>query len=112
YAMLLIAVVSVLLIACANVANLLLARFSRRRKEVGIRFALGAKRGRIVAQVLAESLLLSLAGGVLGLAFAAAALPLLAHVGHDFVPRAEEITLDPVIVVFTLIVSVVCGVAM
>ena len=112
YAMLFVAVASVLLIACANVANLLLARFSRRRKEVGIRFALGAKRSRIVAQFLAESLLLALSGGILGLAFAAAALPLLAHVGHDFVPRAEEIRLDPVIVLFTLGISIVCGVAM
>ena len=112
YVMLFIAVASVLLIACANVANLLLARFSRRRKEVGIRFALGAKRSRIIAQFLSESLLISLAGGLLGLGFAAVTLPLLTHVGHDFVPRAEEITLNPIVVVFTLGVSILCGIAM
>jgi predicted permease len=112
YAMLLIAVASVLLIACANVANLLLARFSRRRKEVGIRFALGAKRSRIIAQFLAESLLLAVSGGLVGLAFAAAALPLLAHLGNNFIPRAEEISLDPIVVAFALLISVVCGVAM
>jgi putative ABC transport system permease protein len=112
YAMLLIAVAAVLLIACANVANLLLARFSRRRKEVGIRFALGARRSRVIAQFLAESLMLALAGGGVGLALAAAVLPLLAHVGHDFVPRAEEISLDPAIVAFTLGISIVSGLAM
>jgi putative ABC transport system permease protein len=112
YAMLFIAVIAVLLIACANVANLLLARFSRRRKEVGIRFALGARRSRVIREFLAESLLLAIAGGVVGLVLAAAALPLLAHVGHDFVPRAEEISLDPAVVAFTLGVSVVCGLAM
>ncbi len=112
YLMLFVAVASVLLIACANVANLLLARFSRRRKEVGIRFALGAKRSRIIVQFLAESLMLSITGGVVGLALAGAVLPLLSHVGHDFVPRAEEISLDPVIIAFTLVISILCGVAM
>ena len=112
YAMLFAAVASVLLIACANVANLLLARFSRRRKEVGIRFALGAKRSHIIAQFLAESLLLALSGGILGLAIAAFCLPLLAHVGTNFIPRADELSLDPTIVAFTLGVSILAGIAM
>ena len=112
YGMLFAAVACVLLIACANVANLLLARFSRRRKEVGIRFALGAKRSRVIAQFLVESLMLSLTGGVIGLIFAAIALPLLAHLGDNFIPRADEISLDPVVVAFTLGVSILVGVVM
>ena len=112
YAMLFAAVASVLLIACANVANLLLARFSRRRKEVGIRFALGAKRSRVVMQFLAESLLLSLTGGLVGLLLAALSLPVLARLGEDFIPRAGELSLDPVVVAFTIGVSILAGIAM
>jgi putative ABC transport system permease protein len=109
YATLFAAVAAVLLIACANVANLVLARFSRRRKEIGIRFALGARRSHIVAQFLTESVLLSLAGGVLGLILAALSLQLLTHVGNNFIPRVDEISLDPLVLAFTLGVSIVAG---
>lgn len=109
YSMLFAAVAAVLLIACANVANLVLARFSRRRKEIGIRFALGARRGHIVAQFLAESVLLSLAGGLLGLICAGLSLQLLVRVGNNFIPRVEDIALDPTVLLFTLLVSIVAG---
>ena len=112
YGMLFAAVAAVLLIACANVANLLLARFSRRRKEIGIRFALGATRRRVVLQFLTESLMVSLAGGLLGLLLAALSLPLLVRLGHDFIPRADEISLDPAVVLFTLGVSILVGITM
>ena len=109
YAILFAAVAAVLLIACANVANLVLARFSRRRKEVAIRFALGAKRGRIVAQFLAESVLLSLAGGMVGLLLAAVSLGVLVKAGANFIPRVEDISLDPAVMLFTLVVALFAG---
>lgn len=109
YAMLFAAVAAVLLIACANVANLVLARFSRRRKEIGIRFALGARRSHIVMQFLAESALLSLAGGAVGLILAALSLQLLVGVGKNFIPRVDDISLDPSVLVFTLGVSILSG---
>ncbi|MEP6882600.1 MAG: ABC transporter permease, partial [Dokdonella sp.] len=109
YLTLFAAVAAVLLIACANVANLVLARFSRRRKEIGIRFALGARRSHVVLQFLTESVLIAVAGGALGLLFASASLKLLVHLGGDFVPRAEEIGLDPSVLAFTLGLSVLAG---
>jgi putative ABC transport system permease protein len=112
YVTLFAAVGCVLLIACANVANLVLARFSRRRKEVGIRFAIGARRSHVVAQFLAESLLLSIAGGLVGLVIAYFSLQLVAKVGGNFIPRADEISLDAVVVLFTLGVSLAAGVAL
>ena len=112
YLTLFAAVAAVLLIACANVANLVLARFSGRRKEIGIRFALGARRSHVVFQFLTETVLLALAGGAVGLVFAAVSLKLLVHLGGDFIPRAEEIGLDPAVLAFTLGVSVLAGLAL
>ena len=100
----------VLLIACANVANLTLARLVRRERELALRTALGAGRGRIVRQLLAEGGLLSLAGGVLGLGLAAATLRLLTAFAARFTPRADEIALDGTVLVFTLGVAVLTGI--
>jgi predicted permease len=99
----------VLLIACANVANLVLARFSKRRKEIGIRVALGARRAHIVAQLLAESVLLALGGAGLGLAFAWASLRAVTGIGADFIPRAREVGLDPGVLAFTVGVALLTG---
>ncbi|HXT52095.1 MAG TPA: ABC transporter permease [Thermoanaerobaculia bacterium] len=112
YATLFGAVAAVLLIACANVANLVLARFAKRRKEIGIRVSLGARRGHIVAQLLAESVLLALAGAVLGLVFAWASLRVVTEVGADVIPRADGVGLDPAVLAFTLGVALATGLAL
>ncbi len=104
------AVAFVLLIACANTSNLVLARTMMRRKEMAIRVALGASRGRIVQQVLAETVMLSLAGGVLGLLLASPMVRFIAAYFTDQLPKAIEIKLDAWVLVFTLVISVLAGV--
>jgi predicted permease len=111
YLMLFGAVGCVLLIACANIANLLLARFAARRKEFAARFALGASRADVVLQLVTESVLLAALGGALGLALAAAALRVIVTSGADLIPRALDIRLDPMALAFTVLVTLVTGVA-
>jgi len=100
----------VLLIACANVANLLLARGAARRKEFALRAALGASRFRIVRQMLVESFLLALAGGVLGLIFTSWTMKVLTIVAHETVPRMGSIRLDNKILAFNIVISLLTGI--
>lgn len=100
----------ILLIACANVANLLLARGAARRKEFAVRAALGASRLRIIRQMLVESLLLAIAGGALGLVFTSWTMALLSRVAHETVPRMNSIRLDGKILVFNVAISLLTGI--
>jgi putative ABC transport system permease protein len=107
---LLAAVACVLLIASSNVANLMLARAAARQKEMSIRVALGAGRGRVLSQLLVESMLLAVIAGVVGSAFAVGATQVLKGFGPDTVPRLDEVTVDGPVLVFALAVSLATGV--
>lgn len=107
---LLAAVGFVLLIACANVANLLLARVTGRRREIAIRVALGASRGQLIRQFLTESVLLSAMAGIIGLVIAKISMASLVAWAAPFLPRATEVSLDWRIVVFSMVAAVVTGV--
>ena len=99
----------VLLIACANVANLTLARMLRRDRELAMRMALGAGRARLIRQLLTESTIVSVAGGIVGLAFAWSTLDMLTTFIGRFTERTGEIEIDPWVLAFTLGISVATG---
>ena len=104
------AVAGVLLIACINVAGLLLARGLSRRRDVAVRIALGASHGRVVKHLLAESVVIALAGGVAGLLLALFAVPLLMQLVGPTLPRADTVSVDGRVVLFTLALSILTGV--
>ena len=108
--MLLAAVSMLLLVACANYAGLLLARAIERQQEIGMRVALGASRSRIVAQMLTESLLLSLLGGLAGLALAAAGVRWLMRLKPDSLDQISGVRTDVRVLLFALAVALICGI--
>jgi putative ABC transport system permease protein len=104
------AVAFVLLIACANVANLTLARATSRQREIAIRAAIGAGRVRMIAQMLAEGIVLALTGGAAGLLFARLTLGVVVQFGSHAVPRLGEVSIDLSVLGFTLLVSTATGI--
>jgi predicted permease len=100
----------VLLIACANIANLLLARAAAREKEMAIRASLGAGKARVVRQLLTESVLLSLVGGAVGLVFSSWGMSTIRGLGPEALPHIGTIGLDPAVLLFTLAVAVLTGI--
>jgi putative ABC transport system permease protein len=111
YLLLFGAVGCVLLIACANIANLLLARFAGRRREIAARFALGASLADVVRQLVTESMLVAALGGIAGLLLAQGAIGACVTFGADLIPRIREITIDPVALGFTLVMTLATGLA-
>jgi putative ABC transport system permease protein len=100
----------VLLIACANVANLLLARATARRREIAIRTALGASRGQLLFQFLTESILIALLGGMVGIVLAKVGMASLIAWAGPYLPRAQEVTLDLRVLAFSIAISILTGV--
>ena len=105
-----LAVAIVLLIACVNVSSLLLVRAIRQRREYAVRLAIGASSSRIIRESLAEGLLLSMAGGLLGLAFAAIAIRTTLHLMPDSMPRIDSVSMNPIVAAFAFVVAVAAGV--
>jgi putative ABC transport system permease protein len=99
----------VLLVACANVANLFLVRAEARQQELAIRLALGAEARKVAWQLMSESLLVALLGGILGIGLAYAGIQLLLYLQPAQLPRLTEITIDPLVLLFTLAISLLAG---
>lgn len=99
----------VLLIACVNVASLLLARGSTREAEISLRASLGANRNRIIQQLLTEGFVLAVTGGLLGVLFAYTGIAILKKFPLTSIPRFEEVTIDPIVLLFTMLVCVLTG---
>src|SRR5438132_1174121 len=105
-----VAVAIVLLIACVNVSSLLLVRAIRRRREYAVRVAIGASASRIIRESMVEGLLLSVAGGLLGLAFAATTIRTAVHLLPDSMPRINSVSMNPMVAAFAVLVAIATGV--